>query len=272
MVSFLIITNAFKKRKTYQKILENKIKQLNLSNSEMEQIAFVASHDLQEPLRKIRTFGDKLIKHNSPGLNKDGQKLLEKIAAAASRMQELLNDFINYTRIVQSTEPANLVSLEKVIEEVVIEFKESIDNKKAILKVDKLPEIVGYNYQLHLLFSNLLDNALKFSKAPIPPVIKITMADADHTETGDERKFIRVTFSDNGIGFEKEFAEKIFIIFQRLHSQNSSYLGKGIGLAICKRVMVNHDGYITASGEVGVGARFNLYFLKEGEIAKSRLS
>ena len=266
LVSFIIITRAFKRRKTYQKILENKIKELNLSNSEMEQIAFVASHDLQEPLRKIRTFSDKLIKHNSSGLNNEGQKLVEKIALSGGRMQELLHDFINYTHIVQSTEKAGIVSLEKVIEDVCKEFKETIEDKKAILNVNKLPQLIGYSYQLHLLFSSLLDNALKFSKSTMAPVINITVADTEESDTRGERKYIKISFSDNGIGFEKEFAEKIFIIFQRLHSQNSSYSGKGIGLAICKRVMVNHDGYITARGEAGVGAKFDLYFLKEGRI------
>ncbi|MCW3110117.1 MAG: hypothetical protein JWQ09_4623 [Segetibacter sp.] len=259
-VSFIIITKAFKRRKIYSKILENKIKELNLSNSEMEQIAFVASHDLQEPLRKIRTFSDKLVKSYSWNLNKDGQKLLEKMATASRHMQELLNDFINYTLIVKSTEEAEVVLLEKVINDVRTELKDAIEMKKVSLKVDKLPEVVGYNHQLHLLFSNLLDNALKFSKANIPPVITISVSNNMDSEISSDKKYIKISISDNGIGFEKEFAEKIFIIFQRLHSQNSSYLGKGIGLAICKRVMLNHDGYITASGEAGVGATLNLYF------------
>jgi signal transduction histidine kinase len=187
-------------------------------------------------------------------------------------MQELLTDFINYTRIVQSNEEAQTVNLEKVIDDVRKDFKEPIDNKKAIIKVDNLPEIIGYNYQLHLLFSNLLDNALKFSKADTPPTINITVTDVVSAETNDERKYIRISFIDNGIGFEKEFAEKIFMIFQRLHTSDSSYLGKGIGLAICKRVMVNHGGYITATAEPGVGATFNLYFLKEPGLINGSVS
>lgn len=272
LTSFLIITRSYKRRIVHQNILENKIKELNLSNSEMEQIAFVASHDLQEPMRKIRTFSDKLAKHHSAGLDKDGQKVVEKIGTASTRMQELLTDFINYTRIVQSNEEAQTVNLEKVIDDVRKDFKEPIDNKKAIIKVDNLPEIIGYNYQLHLLFSNLLDNALKFSKADTPPTINITVIDVVSAETHDERKYIRISFIDNGIGFEKEFAEKIFMIFQRLHTSDSSYLGKGIGLAICKRVMVNHGGYITATAEPGVGATFNLYFLKEPGLINGSVS
>lgn len=266
LISFLIITESFKRRIRYQNILENKIKQLNLSNSEMEQIAFVASHDLQEPMRKIRTFSDKLANHYCRDINKDGQKLIEKIGTASTRMQELLADFINYTTIVQSNEEAQKVNLEKVLDDVRNDFKEAIENKKAIINVDTLPEIIGYNYQLHLLFSNLLDNALKFSKPNILPEINITVADVAGVETDIDRIYIRISFIDNGIGFEKEFAERIFMIFQRLHPQDSSYLGKGIGLAICKRVMVNHDGFITATGEPGVGATFNLYFLKEGHL------
>lgn len=265
IISFIIIMKAFKRRRIYSRILENKIKELNLSNSEMEQIAFVASHDLQEPLRKIRTFSDKLSKNFSPDLNKDGQKLLEKMTTASKHMQDLLNDFINYTVLVKNTETAGKISLEKVIADVRSDLKEVIEMKKATIKVDQLPEIRGYNFQLHLLFSNLIDNALKFSKATISPVITITVSKEVETIKDSDKKYIRVTVSDTGIGFEKEFAEKIFIIFQRLHSQNSSYLGKGIGLAICKRVMMNHDGYITASGEAGAGATFNLYFPKNSE-------
>jgi signal transduction histidine kinase len=262
LVSFIIITRAFKKRKVYQRILENKIKELNQSNSEMEQIAFVASHDLQEPLRKIRTFSDKLIKQHIGDLGNEGQLIIEKIASASSRMQELLSDFIDYTQVAQSSEEIGVVPLDRVIEDVREQFNDQIEIKKATLQIEPLPSVTGYNKQLHLLFANLLDNALKFSKTSIPPGIKITYTANAKSELGDNKIYNKISFSDDGIGFEKEFVEKIFIIFQRLHSQHSTYVGKGIGLAICKRVMVNHGGYITASGQAEVGATFNLYFPK----------
>lgn len=260
-ISFLIMIKAFRRRKENQIILESKIKELNLSNSEMEQIAFVASHDLQEPLRKIRTFSDKLIKSHFVETNNEGQKLLNKITTTSQHMQELLNDFIKYTRLVKNAEGIEPVHLKKVLEDVCAEFKGLIETKKATLLIDDLPVVNGYNYQLHLLFSNLLENALKFAKEEVPLVIRISFAKMMKGKKEDEREFSKITFSDNGIGFEKEFEEKIFIIFQRLHSQSSQYLGKGIGLAICKRIMMNHNGFIESQGEVGVGATFHLYFL-----------
>ncbi|HSU49700.1 MAG TPA: CHASE3 domain-containing protein [Segetibacter sp.] len=262
VASFLIITNAYKRKKVYQKVLENKIKELNLSNSEMEQIAFVASHDLQEPLRKIRTYSDKLKKKYGSELKKEGAETIDKIGTASSRMQELLNDFINYTLIVKSTEEAQTVQLKNVINDVRNEFKAVIETKKATFFIDDLPPIIGYNYQLHLLFSNLLDNALKFARPTVPPVISIKVSEFSEKKEAEEKEYIKISLSDNGIGFQKEFAEKIFIIFQRLHSQSSAYTGKGIGLAICKRIMVNHEGFITATGVAGVGATINLFFPK----------
>ena len=266
LFSFTLIIQAFKKRRIYQRILENKIKELNISHSEMEQIAFVASHDLQEPLRKIRTFSDKLGKNHAADLHKDGQKLIEKINNSSKTMQELLSDFISYTRLVRSAKTQAEVSLTKVVRQVEANFRTVIDLKKAVIIVDDLPEIFGYEDQLQLLFSSLIDNSLKFAKPGVATIINISAKNYKLSEKDSEKEYFEVVFSDNGIGFEKEFAEKIFIIFQRLHSQNSAYLGKGIGLAICKRVMINHDGFITAGGEPGSGATFHLFFPKNANL------
>lgn len=260
LISFVIIIKAFKRRQIHQKILENKIKELNATNAELEQIAFVASHDLQEPLRKIRIFSDRLVTQYKDILNETGKKVVEKISSSSKRMQELLNDLINYTQVTKNDEEVKQVDLKQCFDEACKELNEVIKQKTAVIKVGQLPIAEGHYRQLYLLFYNLLDNALKFSKANVPPVINVLASQIDGKEINSSNIFIKITFDDNGIGFEKEFNQKIFVLFRRLHPNNSPIQGKGIGLAICKKVMLNHNGYITAKGEAGVGAAFNLYF------------
>ncbi len=262
IVSFIIILKALKRTERYQKILEHKINELNLSNSELEQMAFVASHDLQEPLRKIRTYSDRLIKKNKNDLNDEVRQNIDKMVNASVRMQDLLSDLINYTKILKSNEELSRVNLTDCLNNVIAEFKSALDKKKAIITTVDLPAINGNRFQLHTLFSSLLDNALKFAKPGIAPQIRINALETQSKRNDETEEYVRISFSDNGIGFDKEFNEKIFMIFQRLHSQHSSYSGKGIGLAICKKVMMNHGGYITAISEAGEGATFHLYFPK----------
>ncbi len=260
LISFLIIIEAFKRRRIHQKILEQKIKELNATNSELEQIAFVASHDLQEPLRKIRTFSDKLIIQYKSALDKEGKIIVEKISIFSHRMQELLNDLINYTQVTKNDEEVKKVDLNICFADVCKELSDVIKKKSAVIRVDELPIADGYYKQLFLLFYNLLDNALKFSKQDVPPVINVVASQVTGKEVNSSNMFIKIAFGDNGVGFEKEYKKKIFIIFKRLHPKDSPLRGKGIGLAICKKVMLNHSGYITAEGETGTGATFNLFF------------
>lgn len=260
LISFFIIIKAYKRRQIHQKILEHKIKELNATNAELEQIAFVASHDLQEPLRKIRTFSDKLSIQYKSVLNEEGKAIVEKISFSSQRMQELLNDLINYTNVTKNEEEVRQVSLKKCWDQACQELNDIIQQKSAIIKVGELPMIFGQNKQLYLLFYNLIDNALKFSKKDIPPVINITCMQVKGTEVNSSHMFFKIVMSDNGIGFKKEYNKKIFVIFKRLHANNSPLPGKGIGLAICKKVMMNHNGFIIAKGEEGIGATFYLYF------------
>lgn len=260
LISSFTIIAAFKRRRIHQKIIEQKIKELNATNSELEQIAFVASHDLQEPLRKIRTFSDKLIIQHKDVLNKEGKIIVEKIAVSSQRMQELLNDLINYSHVTKNEEEAKKVDLKICFDEACKALEEVIKKKNTVIKVDGLPIVEGYYKQLYLLFYNLIDNALKFSNPGDPPVINVVASEETGEEVNSANMFVKIAFSDNGIGFEKEFSEKIFIIFKRLHATSSPLKGKGIGLAICRKVMLNHNGYITAKGEAGAGATFNLYF------------
>ncbi len=265
-LSFIFLFKEFRRSNLYYQQLERKIQELNVSSTELEQIAFVASHDLQEPLRKIRTFSDRLIKSHKENLNEEGKLVLGRIAYAASRMQGLIEDLVNFTKILKTEERLHPVDLNYCIEEAIEQLHDIIKAKSAVINIDPLPIIDGYGKQLQLLFTNLIDNALKFTRTNVSPVINISVSIKGGNSIEPNNKkietktFYKISMSDNGIGFDKEFMNKIFIIFQRLHTQNSQYQGKGVGLAICKRIMINHDGYITATGEQGVGATFNVYF------------
>ncbi len=264
--SFIFLTKELKRSNLYYQQLEKKIQELNVSNTELEQIAFVASHDLQEPLRKIRTFSDRLTNRHNDNLNDEGKVILGRIAYAALRMQGLIEGLVNFTKLSKTEEGLQPVDLNNCIEDAIEQLHELKEEKDAVINIDPLPTIEGYGKQLQILFVNLLDNALKFTRSSVRPVINISVTLEDGSTVDPNNKkieaktFYKISVSDNGIGFDKTFTHKIFIIFQRLHTQNSPYQGKGVGLAICKRVMINHDGYITATAEPGLGATFNLYF------------
>jgi signal transduction histidine kinase len=266
VASFIFIMIEFNSIYLYQKQLEKKIKEVNVSNAELEQIAFVASHDLQEPLRKIRTFSDRLLNRHGELLNDEGKTVVERIVVSATRLQGLIEDLINFNSITKTEEEAKIVDLNNVVEEVMEDLFQTIQMKNAAITKDNLPIVRGYPQQLKILFVNLIDNAIKFSQREINPIVTISckiekgkMIEAGNEAIGDN-DFYRIDIADNGIGFEKNFAHKIFILFQRLHTQNSSYTGKGVGLAICKRVMINHNGYIRASSTLNHGATFTVYF------------
>jgi signal transduction histidine kinase len=263
--SFLVIVKEFRRRFAYQKSLEQNIQEINMSHAELEQIAFIASHDLQEPLRKIRTFGGKLLMQNKETISQSGRTMLERMDYAARRMQGLIEDVVDYTNLINSTEEKQEVNLNDCLRDVQESLENLIENRRVEIKINDLPAVKGYPYQLHLLFTNLIHNSIKFSKQGVKPVIQIEYAKIDNDskelpEKSSSETYGRISISDNGIGFENEFAKKIFVIFQRLHNQKSKYEGKGIGLSICKRVMTNHNGFIKAEGEVGHSATFHLYF------------
>lgn len=264
-ISFLVILKEYRQRMQYQKQLEQKVLEVNAYNVELEQIAFATSHDLQEPLRRIRTFSDRLLWKYRDQLNDDGQMILSRIDYSARRMQGLLEDLMNFVNLVRGGEQLTVVDANKLMSSAVEYLKQEIEIKRATIHIGQLPEITGFEKQLFLMFKSLIDNAIKFSKPGIPPVVTIQCVQT----TGDElvhidkklsrKQFIRISVQDNGIGFSNEFSQKIFLIFQRLHS-GAEYEGKGIGLAMVERVMTNHNGYVLASAEVDKGALFNLYF------------
>ena len=267
LVSFFFINREVRMRRRYQRELEKRLHELNRSNSELRQFAYIASHDLQEPLRKIRTFTDKLVFKHHQALDEEARSVIRKIESSAQRMQELIQDMLNFTSLISKDEPLSSVDLNDVITKVLSDYVELSRERHAIITWDTLPRINGNEAQLFLLFKSLIDNAFKFAKPGESPVIKISyrLVDGSHEEEEHLKGslFHKIVMEDQGIGFNNEFAEKIFMIFQRLHTQQSGYRGKGIGLAIAQRIMTNHHGIIMASGMVNGGATFYMYFPAE---------
>lgn len=229
------------------------------SNQDLEQFAYIASHDLQEPLRKIQTFSQ-LILHE-PGEKEKTDRYLEKINLSANRMQQLIQEVLNFSRISRTEEAFVPTDLNRIVENLMVDFELLIREKKAVINFSGLPVINGIPLQLSQLFSNLLSNSLKYSERE--PVIsisgrKLTPEEVNQTtDLNRNNSYFMISVQDNGIGFDPQFNEKIFSIFQRLHDKQS-YSGTGIGLALCKKIVANHNGKIAGHGEVGVGSRFDV--------------
>lgn len=244
-------------------IIEERNIELEKTVKELTEFNHVASHDLQEPLRKIQTFISRIEDKELDRLSDNGKVYFDRIKSAASRMRILIDDLLQYSRTSRSKNDFEKVNLNDVIENIVIELSEPIKDKKATIEIKKLPKIKGVVFQLNQLFTNLISNSLKYSKEDISPIIEINSKKvSSKTDTkipeNDSRKFYRIAFTDNGIGFEQEHAEKIFNLFQRLHGK-TDYPGTGVGLAICKKIVDNHKGYIFAESTPGEGATFLLY-------------
>lgn len=265
LVSFFFILREVRMRKRYQVELEKRINELNRSTAELEQFTYVASHDLQEPLRKIRTFSDRLVIKHKTSLNEEGGKIIDRIDISAHRLQDMIQDMVSFTTLIKRNDNVAKVDLNLVVNAVHESLNSIIEEKQATIEFDSLPVINGYKDQLYLLFRSLMENSLKFNDPDKSLIIQMNWIKVEgksmhELEVPANRNYIRVSVRDNGIGFDNEFASKIFLIFQRLHNQESHYHGKGIGLAIAQRVMTNHNGVITAKGTPGEGAVFSLYF------------
>lgn len=244
--------------------LENSVQELKRSNENLQQFAYIASHDLQEPLRKVQQFGD-LLKNQYNGTLGDGAVYLERMQSAASRMSTLIRDLLSYSRISTRQDFTTLVSLQQVVDMVLVDLELRIQETGALVEVDNLPELYGDQAQLEQLFMNLISNALKFHKAKTRPVVTIRIQTLPSVKLPASVKLARPTLayhridiSDNGIGFDEKYLNRIFQVFQRLHGK-SEFAGTGIGLAICEKVVFNHGGAITARSKSGQGATFSVY-------------
>lgn len=238
-------------------------KELEQTNKELESFTFVASHDLQEPIRKIKIFLSLIIEKEKEILSETSKDYMERTIRAAAQMQTLINDLLLYSRTTSSPEHFKKTDLNIILHNVMHELKEMIDEKQASVEADHLPGLNVIPFQVHQFFTNMLSNSLKFSAEGIEPVIKINAGIADQSSVEllngyANKKYHRITITDNGIGFDSKYNEKIFDLFQRLHNRNK-YRGTGIGLSICKKIIENHDGFITARGEPGKGAVFTIY-------------
>lgn len=232
-------------------------------NKNLEQFAYVTSHDLQEPLRKIRMFSNILQTRFMSELSPDVSAYLEKIAASSKRMSELIQDVLDFSRVESQTRNFTPVDLNAVIGQLIIDLELQIKDKRASIDVSSLPVIEAVSIQMNQLFFNMLSNALKFTRDNVAPVIRISARTLDPQELVKypsliaEKKYWEIVVEDNGIGFNQNFAENIFVIFQRLHTRDA-YEGTGIGLAICRKIVLNHNGVIFALGREGAGSTFHI--------------
>ncbi|MBC1219303.1 PAS domain-containing protein [Nostoc sp. UCD121] len=233
--------------------------ELTRSNEELKQFAFVASHDLQEPLRKIKSFGDRLKSTCGDTLSEQGRDYLERMQNAASRMQTLIEDLLTLSRVTTRAQPFVSVNLTKIAQEVLSDLEIYVQQTGGSVEIGELPTIQADPIQMRQLLQNLIGNALKFHRPQIPPVIKIYSKilnnQADNISSNSE--LCQIIVEDNGIGFEEKYLDRIFNVFQRLHS-SIEYEGTGIGLAICRKIIERHHGHLTAQSKPGQGAKFTI--------------
>ena len=260
LVAWYLTLQEMRRRDQTAALLEQRVRErtseldaantaLRQSNRELEQFASVASHDLQEPLRKIEAFGDRL-KLNRETLNDQSRDYLDRILSSASRMRTLINDLLSFSRIATRAQPFKPVDLGVVAREVVGDLEGRIQQVEGRVELGRLPAIEADPMQMRQLLQNLIANALKFRQKDVPPVVRVE-AETD----GDDQNRIRLTVADNGIGFEEQYLDRIFEVFQRLHGRNE-FEGTGIGLAICRKIVERHGGTITARSRPGEGATF----------------
>lgn len=240
-----------------RQLLEN-IASLESANKDLDRFAFMASHDLQEPLRKIRTFSDRLYVKYAETLDEDGKVNLIRIQKAAERMQNLITDILTFSKISSESIDFVHVDLNKILTEVVAEMDEEIRTCGAVIEVASLPALQINPGLIKPLFQNLINNAIKYSRKGTAPVVRIK-ADMSTKNgsysNGMSRDYCRIFVEDNGIGFDQRYAEEIFGMFKRLH-RSSEFEGTGIGLALCKKIVEQHNGFISARSKPGEGSTF----------------
>lgn len=258
-------TDATEKNDAKEKLTQY-ADELKRSNQDLEQFAYVASHDLQEPLRKIRAFGDRLAARYEDKLDEVGVEYITRMQQASARMQKLIEDLLSFSRISSGHEQFTRIDVTSVVNEVVDDIEGQIIREKAKVGVRPIAEIDADRGQIRRLFQNLISNAIKFHKPGSSPVVEITgnvvSAAEVEKEFGfplPEKSYVRIVVKDNGIGFDEKYADKIFNIFQRLQGR-AEFEGTGIGLAICRKIMTNHRGYIRAQSVINEGSEFILIF------------
>lgn len=264
LMGAVVMFKDITERKRTHDALARKAAELARSNAELEQFAYVASHDLQEPLRKIQAFGDRLKAKLDALKVEDGREFLERMQSAAARMQRLINDLLTFSRVIssKSEQPFVQVNLAQVTKEVLSDLEVRIEQTKAHIDVGNLPTIQADPMQMRQLLQNLIGNALKFQPPNGKPQIEVQAQLVRKpfngaAAGGPEQELCEISIRDNGIGFDEKYADRIFAMFQRLHGRNE-YEGTGVGLAVCRRIADRHGGTIAAKGKPGEGAVFTV--------------
>jgi len=235
-------------------------RQLEALNKELQDFTFIASHDLQEPLRKVQTFGSMLAEKCGVSLDETSRDYISRMQSATARMKELLASLLAYSRVTARAEPLKETDLRKSVEEALSNLELTIKEKNARVEIGELPTVRADGLQMVQLFQNLIGNALKFQPDSNMPYVKIYSQKA-----GDERGAYVICVEDNGIGFEERYLDKIFLPLQRLHGRSSGYEGMGMGLAICNKIVGRIGGEITARSELGKGSTFIVTLPAQGQ-------
>jgi len=249
---------------------EKRAAELSIANRELLAFTYISSHDLQEPLRKIQNFVTIILANDRKNLSESGKYNFQRMQLAAGRMQQLIEDLLAFSRLNNTERKFVKTDLNLLIEEVKAELKDTIDEKEATIEAFELRPVLTVAFQFRQLIYNLISNSLKFSRVDIPlrVIIKSKIIKGrefnsssncrNHEKLIPEKEYCHITVKDNGIGFEPQFSERIFEVFQRLHNKEI-YLGTGIGLAIVKKIVENHNGIIMATSQVNKGATFDIY-------------
>jgi signal transduction histidine kinase len=255
--------NLLKEREERTKMLEQKNLELQRINIELESFAYIASHDLQEPLRKIETFSNFILDKDFENLSNIGQQYFQRMLKSVKRMQTLIRDLIRYTQVKVHEQVFENTPLCEIVEEVKQSYNEELQQKKAVIEMHEMCNAFIIPFQFNQLLQNLIGNSVKFTKAGEQTVIQISSVIKKGLQLNEksllpEKRYCHITIADNGIGFDPLHKDKIFEVFQRLNGREE-YDGTGIGLSIVKKIVDNHKGLITANGELNKGARFDIY-------------
>jgi light-regulated signal transduction histidine kinase (bacteriophytochrome) len=225
--------------------------ELKRSNAELEQFASVASHDLQEPLRKVQTFGDQLERRYGDQIPDEAVDYLHRMRRAANRMSTLIEDLLRFSRVTTHARPPQPVDLSRVAREVTSDLEAPLQETQGVVEIDGLPTVEADPLQMRQLLQNLIANGIKFHRPGLPPLVRLQRAQSPGVG------LVAFTVQDNGIGFEPEYEERIFKVFERLHPRDV-YQGTGIGLAMCRKIVERHGGSIVAAGRPGEGSTFTV--------------
>jgi light-regulated signal transduction histidine kinase (bacteriophytochrome) len=248
-------------------LIEEEVKYRNLNeklqkaNDELANMNWISTHDLKEPLRKIQIYASIILEKYSDEIPDIVNANIVRMQSSAAKMQRLIEALVSYASLMYEEAKFEQVDLNSIIKEVVMDLKEDLEEKGVTIDISTLPTVKGINFQLQQLFVNIISNSIKFANQDVPLIIKISSTkttDNPASTTGEPPKqWFKITFSDNGIGFNNKFKNDIFKVFHRLHT--SQYTGSGIGLAVCKKIVESHNGYIIATGETDKGAQFDIY-------------